>query len=507
MFSRFLKIFLFIPFLTLPVECICQDRIVVSGEDFAGYEGNFAENSDMYPEEGVRVSPGQGTGRVWYDFNASNISDLEVQFTWVDNSWYSDQLAKKVQIYNWGKDKFETIYTWYGNDRKEHTTTLKIPSKPEYIKEHKGTIRIGFWGDVNSVIHLKTVELVGKKKCKAIILKNNTEFNLCVVFISPIDKIEATKIEYTIPPHSRSKILSVDEEDAPAITFGFKPIKWLSIDDQGNLTGEISTPIAAGLDISIFANTGGDAGICLGPGAGIGAGIFEAKLSAKYCKGLKKDTVKLTIGLITVNIDLSKISEIYSTEYIGVVGAIRKTLDENGWKIELSNDRDLLKYKDPEWVDDWIRKYLAGAVSFYPDNPARAASAINVALPNQYQYKYIKGEKVRNYFFSQKQYNLGYAFASRHVLKNEEYDIHIFTAYGDNEESIKKDTCIISLVISFKVNGEDFKQTFAVKELKISEGSIISLNPKFYITNLDKLASFSLKIYFKTDIGSVEIPL
>ncbi|MCX6601102.1 MAG: hypothetical protein NT025_06025 [bacterium] len=127
-----------------------------TGDQFDGCTGDVSAYSDVYREHGIRVSPGNSPGTVWYDFDTRGSSPRTVEFTWTDNAWVDG--AKAALMYNWESSSFDTVYTWHGKDGKEHVTNVDI-DESTYIG-NDGLFRVGFYGAPMSVIHLRRIRLL-----------------------------------------------------------------------------------------------------------------------------------------------------------------------------------------------------------------------------------------------------------------------------------------------------------------------------------------------------------
>ena len=136
------------------VPAIYPIGTTVNGNQAQGYEGNFSCWSDVYTEHGVRVSPGGGAGRVYFDYGPVENGSVDVTFQWVDNAWWSD--LKALEVYNWSAGNWEQVATWEGCDGQEHVDTYSIPVNAARIGPSE-QVRISLWGGASSVIHLSTI--------------------------------------------------------------------------------------------------------------------------------------------------------------------------------------------------------------------------------------------------------------------------------------------------------------------------------------------------------------
>jgi hypothetical protein len=127
-----------------------------TGKQANGSWGDFSCTSDVYTKDGVRVSPGGGAGRVWYDFGAIDQNKIEIILQWVDNGWVSD--SKELQIFNWITNAWESKAKWSGNDGKELIDNFEIEVSRENLDKDR-KIRIGVFANPNAVIHLNSIKV------------------------------------------------------------------------------------------------------------------------------------------------------------------------------------------------------------------------------------------------------------------------------------------------------------------------------------------------------------
>jgi len=112
--------------------------------------------SDIFPENGVRISPWSGEGGAYFDFGPVTSGSLGVSFTWVDNAWWSDW--KTVEIYNWVSKTWERISSWDSADGLQHTSPYSISISPER-KGPQNQVRVAIWVASGSVIQLNTISV------------------------------------------------------------------------------------------------------------------------------------------------------------------------------------------------------------------------------------------------------------------------------------------------------------------------------------------------------------
>jgi hypothetical protein len=128
-----------------------------TGKEYSGYSGDFSSYSDVYPDDGVRISPWSGDGVAWYDFALTNFpSSISITFTWTDNAWFQGE--KQVWVYNWFTNQYDVVYSWNTYDGIEHITTVNV-SGSSYVRTGDGLFRVAFYGSSDSVIHLKNVSI------------------------------------------------------------------------------------------------------------------------------------------------------------------------------------------------------------------------------------------------------------------------------------------------------------------------------------------------------------
>jgi hypothetical protein len=157
-------IFIFIMFGLGNCSSIEQTRLVckqtynlnteIPGKKINGFYGDFSFYSDVFKENGVRISPFISPGRAFFDFGPINVESVIVSFQWDDNGWFSAK--KSLEIFDWKNNNWITIYTWNGNDKKIHEDSIPIYILPNYIGTDK-RIRIGLRASGNAVIHLNYI--------------------------------------------------------------------------------------------------------------------------------------------------------------------------------------------------------------------------------------------------------------------------------------------------------------------------------------------------------------
>lgn len=130
---------------------------MIAGNAAHGSEGNFSCHSDIYREGGVRISPWISNGRAFFDFGPVKQDFISVTIQWVDNGWFNGN--KAIEIYNWKKQKWEKLYKWDGNDKKEHFSTFNIVLNKEIIDVNQ-RIRVGIYSSGIAVVHLKTIKVL-----------------------------------------------------------------------------------------------------------------------------------------------------------------------------------------------------------------------------------------------------------------------------------------------------------------------------------------------------------
>jgi hypothetical protein len=128
-----------------------------TGKQANGSWGDFSCTSDVYTKDGVRISPGGGEGRIWYDFGTIDQNKIKVILQWVDNGWASD--SKELQVFNWITNTWESKEKWSGNDGKEHIDTFEIEVSKEYLDKDR-KIRIGIFANPSAVIHLNSIKAI-----------------------------------------------------------------------------------------------------------------------------------------------------------------------------------------------------------------------------------------------------------------------------------------------------------------------------------------------------------
>lgn len=126
----------------------------LTGHQVRGCEGDFSCWSDVYTENGVRISPGFGSGRAYFDYGPVTEGSVTVTFQWVDNAWWSDW--KAVEVYNWTTKAWEQVAKWEGCDGQEHISTYSVPVDFNRIGASK-QVRIAIWGGSSSVIQLNSI--------------------------------------------------------------------------------------------------------------------------------------------------------------------------------------------------------------------------------------------------------------------------------------------------------------------------------------------------------------
>ncbi len=127
-----------------------------TGQQNQGAEGDFSCYSDVFTQNGVRISPGGGPGRAYYDFGPVTKNSITVTYEWNDNAWIDDK--KSLDVYNWKTKKWEAIKSWGGKDGKNHIDTYEI----ELNSVHKGPnkqIRVSLFGAPMSCIHLNKIKV------------------------------------------------------------------------------------------------------------------------------------------------------------------------------------------------------------------------------------------------------------------------------------------------------------------------------------------------------------
>jgi len=124
------------------------------GHQARGYTGDFSCWSDVYTQDGVRISPGGGDGRAYFDYGPVSGGSVSVTFQWVDNAWWSD--IKAIEVYNWKTKVWERIATWDGNDGIEHFSTYGIPVNSDRTGP-RGQVRVAIFAGSGSVIHLNSI--------------------------------------------------------------------------------------------------------------------------------------------------------------------------------------------------------------------------------------------------------------------------------------------------------------------------------------------------------------
>jgi hypothetical protein len=128
---------------------------IVYGQYAQGYSGDIDCWSDVYSKHGVRISPNNVEGRIWYDFGPIEKDTIKITFQWVDNAWLN--ASKKLQIYNWQKNKWHTMELWNGNNGEEHFTEKVIIFKKEYNKD--GCVRVALYSSSFAIIHLNSIKI------------------------------------------------------------------------------------------------------------------------------------------------------------------------------------------------------------------------------------------------------------------------------------------------------------------------------------------------------------
>jgi hypothetical protein len=126
----------------------------VYGQQISGSNGDYSSFSSVYQGHGIRISPGNKAGRVYYDFGSIIHDSVTVTFQWIDNGWFSS--LKTIEIFNWKTKMWERIVSWKGNDKIEHTNTYKIKIQQENLGLNK-QIRIGIFASKYAVIHLDNI--------------------------------------------------------------------------------------------------------------------------------------------------------------------------------------------------------------------------------------------------------------------------------------------------------------------------------------------------------------
>lgn len=128
--------------------------ISIYGQQINGCEGDFSSYSDVFIEHGIRISPGNKDGLVYYDFGPVNRDSVYITFQWTDNGWVSG--LKTLEIFNWQSKTWEIIASWKGNDKKTYINTYGIKIKHEYLGFSK-QIRIGLFASKFAIIHLDNI--------------------------------------------------------------------------------------------------------------------------------------------------------------------------------------------------------------------------------------------------------------------------------------------------------------------------------------------------------------
>ena len=143
-----------------PADASAQGLIPVGtqvpGKRYAGFEGNFSDFSDIYPQDGIRISPGNIEGRAWFDFGPAVPGKYNASFTWMDNSWFV--APKAVQVWNWKANRWDQTTTIWGVVRNEQRSTYGFNITPELIGP-QSQVRVGLWSSAPAVIQLKNMEL------------------------------------------------------------------------------------------------------------------------------------------------------------------------------------------------------------------------------------------------------------------------------------------------------------------------------------------------------------
>jgi hypothetical protein len=128
----------------------------LTGHQARGFTGDFSCYSDIYNVNGVRISPGSGEGRAYFDYGPVNQASASVTFQWVDNAWWSD--TKAVEVFNWKTNLWDRISSWTSNDGLEHISTYGIPIDTDR-KGPLGQIRVAIYAGPGAVIHLNSLIL------------------------------------------------------------------------------------------------------------------------------------------------------------------------------------------------------------------------------------------------------------------------------------------------------------------------------------------------------------
>jgi len=127
---------------------------IIFGQGAQGAEGNYSCYSDIFTTNGIRISPFLNGGRVFFDFGEINKDSVNIILKYSDNAWFNGE--KDLEIYNWITNKWQDIYTWFGNDGIEHTIEIGIKLNDDFFYNKK-KIRIGIYSSWVAVIHLKSI--------------------------------------------------------------------------------------------------------------------------------------------------------------------------------------------------------------------------------------------------------------------------------------------------------------------------------------------------------------
>jgi hypothetical protein len=134
---------------------------IIYGRFANGSDGSISCNSDIYVKNGIRISPDNKQGRVWFNIGLikPETDSIKLIIAWVDNGWLSAR--KAIQVFNFKNKSWINIYTWSGNKREEQTTTIKI-SVQQYLFFDDNCIRIGIFSSSFAVIHLLYILVASK---------------------------------------------------------------------------------------------------------------------------------------------------------------------------------------------------------------------------------------------------------------------------------------------------------------------------------------------------------
>lgn len=138
----------------VPIMYRCNT--IIYGKFLNGYTGDFDCGSDIYTKNGIRISPGNSEGMVWFNFGPIIADSVKITFQWVDNAWFS--AGKNLSIFNFKNNNWKIIFKMNNKRREEHFTIKWIMLKSEYLDSNK-MIKIAFYSSAFSIIHLNSVKL------------------------------------------------------------------------------------------------------------------------------------------------------------------------------------------------------------------------------------------------------------------------------------------------------------------------------------------------------------